>query len=441
MNFKKRIADLLASELLRPYTARWLYFGLLGKPRPAYLTDCWRYPFLRFPSPAAAHSLLPQGLRGPDVLFLPMTDWHARTQRTQHLALSLAAAGHRCFYLNPHLGFEFPGICGLKREHRLSVLAPRIFELHVRLPREPLIHHRLPTRGENRILADALLHLVRSGGETKLIQVLSLPFWLDVSVTLKEARGCPIVYDCHDFLGGFSRLGHAVVEREVDLFRHCDLAVFSSQPLMDSKISQLPWLRGKSLLIRNAAQAGGFAAPGEARRATSGLHPRKRIGYLGALDHWFDVAAVREAARRRADWEFVLIGRVEDRAVLELEELPNVTFLGEVPHSELGGHLAGFDVALIPFLRNELTLAANPIKLYEYFGHGLPVVSSDLPEVRMFGDLVYISRDSMDFAGKVEAAAAERDPSARQRRIDVARAETWTARAVALQTAFEKLGA
>jgi hypothetical protein len=210
---------------------------------------------------------------------------------------------------------------------------------------------------------------------------------------------------------------------------------------MDARIAQLPWLSGKSQLIRNAADAGGFAAPGDVRHSTSGLHPRKRIGYVGALDHWFDVAAVREAAVRRAEWEFVLIGRVEDRAVLALAELSNVKFLGEIPYSEVGAHLAGFDVALIPFLRNELTVAANPIKLYDYFGYGLPVVSSDLPEVRMFGDLVYISRNPVDFAEKVEAAAAECDPSARQRRMDIACVETWTARAMALQTAFGRLRA
>jgi glycosyltransferase involved in cell wall biosynthesis len=438
MSLKKRIADLLASEFLRPYSTRWLYFGLLGRPRPAYLTDCWRYPWSPFPS-AAARSLFARPPRGPDLLFLPMTDWHARTQRTQHLALALAAAGHRCFYLNPHLGFEFPGVCGLHRGHRISVLAPQLFELHLRLPREPVIHHRLPTLRENKILADGLRHVAQVSKDVGLVQVVSLPFWLDVSLALREAFGCPIVYDCHDFLGGFSRVARQVVERELELFRHCNLALFSSQPLMDAKLEQLPWLRGKSLLIRNAAGAGDCASAEERPQAATGPHPSKRIGYAGALDHWFDVAAVSEAARRRPEWEFVLIGRVEDPAVLQLGELPNVKLLGEVPYSELRVHLAGFDVALIPFVRNELTVAANPIKLYEYFGYGLPVVSSNLPEVRMFGDLVYISRDARDFAEKVEAAAAERDPSARRRRIAVASHETWTARALALQAAFARL--
>jgi len=35
-----------------------------------------------------------------------------------------------------------------------------------------------------------------------------------------------------------------------------------------------------------------------------------------------------------------------------------------------------FDVALMPFVMNELTLAANPLKIREYLAAGLPVVSS-----------------------------------------------------------------
>lgn len=429
-----------ANEFIRPYAVRWLQFGLLRQDRPAYLTDCWRYPNWKlFPSPDSAAVKLPEIIREPDVLFLPMTDWHTRTQRTQHLAMALAAAGHRCFYVNPHLGFEFPRTYAQDRCHRLSRLAPRILELHLRLPREPIIHRRLPVPRESRILQQALEQLCGLAKTRKLVQIVSHPFWLDLALALRSAFGFPLIYDCHDHLSGFQGIKPEVANREPALFQSCDLAVFCSQPLMDSKIAEFQCLRDKSELARNAAMSGGHAPNDEPKPVRTGARPARVIGYVGALDHWFDVAALREAARRWPDWEFVLIGRIESASVEELRELHNVKFLGEIPHSELGAHLADFDVGLIPFLRNELTLSANPIKLYEYFGYGLPVVSSRLPEVEMFGDLVYIAESPGDFAGKLGAAASEQDPQARQRRIAVARKETWEARAIQFQKAFGRL--
>ncbi len=225
-----------ASEPLRPYAVRWLQFGLLGQEPPSYLTDCWRYPNWKFPPSVK----IPDSIREPDVLFLPMTDWHTRIQRTQHLAMALAAAGHRCFYVNPHLGFEFPKPYFQDHRHRLSILAPRILELHLRLPREPIIHRRLPAPGESRILQEAVAQLCRLAGTRKLVQIVSHPFWLDLALALKSAFGFPLIYDCHDLLRGFRAIEPDVVSGEPALFQRCDLAVFSSQSLMDLSAAEFP---------------------------------------------------------------------------------------------------------------------------------------------------------------------------------------------------------
>jgi len=117
------------------------------------------------------------------------------------LALGLAAVGHRCYYVNPHLGFQFPRVYFRDRRHRLSFLAPRVIELHLRVLREPVVHHRLPTSRECRTLGDAVGLLVRAADVRKLVQIVSLPFWLDVATRLRQAHGFPIIYDCHDLLG------------------------------------------------------------------------------------------------------------------------------------------------------------------------------------------------------------------------------------------------
>jgi glycosyltransferase involved in cell wall biosynthesis len=153
---------------------------------------------------------------------------------------------------------------------------------------------------------------------------------------------------------------------------------------------------------------------------------------MGALDRWFDCDAILEAARAHPALEFVLAGAVQDARILRLKECPNIRFTGEVPYAELRNLMATWAVATIPFLRNPLTLATNPIKLYEYFSAGLPVVGTRLPELELFSDLTYIADSPRQFAECIAKAMEETDATLPARRKAVAARETWTERANAL---------
>ncbi len=422
-------------EAVRPYYLRWFYFPLFPDARPDHFSTCWEYPW----HPLSVRTLIQAGetSRPPGFLFLPMADWHTRIQRSQHLARAFARRGHHCLLLNPHLGREFRYTRLREKDHRVALLEPGIVELHVRLPREPVFHHRLLREAENRILLGALEALIQAAGVRRLIQIVSLPTWCDVAGALKKLYGSPVVYDCHDLLSGFQAVAQEILERETELFRLSDLVVFSAQHLMDRKVAEFPWLQNKAVIVRNAVDFSHFAAEG--RAACPARTAAKTIGYIGSLNHWFDATAVWEAASRRPEWNFVLIGRIEDQRVLALRKVKNVHLLGEVPYAELPKHVARFDVGLLPFLRNELTLATNPIKLYEYFSCGLPVVSTRLPEVELFGDLIYLADDPKTFAAQVERAAGETEGSLRERRIAIARQESWESRADQLLAAFERI--
>src|SRR5262249_33919644 len=158
-----------------------------------------------------------------------MTDWHTRIQRTQHLVRAFAALGFRCIYLNPHLGREFETTPLFDRAHRLAELEYNIFELHIRLPREPVFHDRLLSPGEENVVASALRRVLPSGASA--IQILSFPLWRGVAERFREESAFPVIYDCHDLLSGFRNVCGDMIDAEADLLREADLVLFSSQGL------------------------------------------------------------------------------------------------------------------------------------------------------------------------------------------------------------------
>jgi len=91
------------------------------------------------------------------------------------------------------------------------------------------------------------------------------------------------------------------------------------------------------------------------------------------------------------------------------------------------------DVCLIPFKLNKLTLASNPIKIYEYLAAGKQVVSTALPEIcENFSGIVKIAEDDDDFLRKVEESVIEsikpKENDVISKRIDLAKANSWEKR-------------
>jgi glycosyltransferase involved in cell wall biosynthesis len=144
-----------------------------------------------------------------------------------------------------------------------------------------------------------------------------------------------------------------------------------------------------------------------------------------------------EAARIHPEWTFVLIGPV-DTDVSLLSSLPNVLLTGRRPYSELPAYLGSFDIAVIPFKINSLTTGVNPVKLYEYLAAGRPVVSSDLPEVRVFRPQVAIANSNADFVIRLEEELAADSPGKRADRLLIAGQHSWKARAEAAAAAVEQ---
>jgi hypothetical protein len=90
-----------------------------------------------------------------------------------------------------------------------------------------------------------------------------------------------------------------------------------------------------------------------------------------------------------------------------LPRAANIHYLGMKPYDDLPTYMAGWDVALLPFARNDATRFISPTKTPEYLAAGRPVVSTSIRDVvRPYGKagLAHIADEVPDFVAAVDAA-------------------------------------
>ena len=272
-----------------------------------------------------------------------------------------------------------------------------------------------------RLLAWGLRRACRKLGFQEPITLTFVPNSVDVAGTLGERL---VVYYCVDEYSQFTGADRAaVLELERRLMEKANLVVVSASRLYDSKRASNP----NTVLITHGVDVDHFrAACLETTTVPADVAtlPGPVIGFYGLIEDWVDLEAIRHMAAARPEWSFLMIGEVKTDTSA-VRKLPNVHFLGRRPYQSLPGYCKKFDIAVLPFVVNQLTLASNPLKLREYLAAGLPVVATPLPEVQKLGDLVHTATTPEEFLQQCEALLANdrRGPDLRvSRRMD---AESW----------------
>ncbi|WP_217368146.1 glycosyltransferase [Kitasatospora sp. MMS16-BH015] len=279
----------------------------------------------------------------------------------------------------------------------------------------------------------------RSLGMSTDVCVATIPTAADV---VGHLRVRTLVYNRSDRHSAFPEADTASVERlERALMRDADHVLYVSSELMAAERE----LTGeRAVFLDHGVDLEHFGAtdsrePAEPAELAAIPHPR--IGFFGALDDFVvDFDLLGRVAKEYPDAQLVLIG--DTTADLgALTALPNVHHLGFRPYAEIPAYGRGFDVALMPWLDNDWVRHCNPIKLKEYLALGLPVVSTDFPEVRRYAEQISVADTTEGFLaaiGEALAAAAgpDADGAAQRRRAAVA-GDSWQDRATDLLTLIE----
>jgi glycosyltransferase involved in cell wall biosynthesis len=329
------------------------------------------------------------------VIFLPSIGWNVKLfQRPHHLARAFARAGYVAIFDSTNVDDDIHG-----------------FE-----EREP--------------------NLFLFRGPSSLLRRLPSPLLWTFPYNYHEAARYPrpvtVIYDWIDDLGIFTDHDPRLIRRNHErALAEADVLASVSRALHGQAVAR----RTDALYVPNGVEEEHFMAsdaPDPDDPAIRRLRDEGKpiAGYYGALARWFDYELLETVARLRPDWNFLLIGPDYDGSLTRAALLgcPNVTWIGPRPYSSLPGYLRLFDVATIPFRLDPITMATSPLKLYEYFAGGRPVLTSALPECTAHPE-VHVARTAEEFAATLDVARrAGADPAARARLRAVAAANSWGGR-------------
>lgn len=251
--------------------------------------------------------------------------------------------------------------------------------------------------------------------------------WTYVPHIASALRAMPrqlLVYHCVDRWSAFQDYDAALMERsEAELCRSADVIFASAEDLVErcrQHSSQVHYVPHGVDFAHFAAALDGQTLPNDLRDI-----PEPRVGFFGLIHEWVDVELIRQLAAR-VPFSFVLIG--DAKAKLDgFRGLANVFHLGRRPYESLPDYCRGFQAAIVPFRRTPLTQSVNPIKLREYAAAGLPVVSTDLPEVRRCADIATCATDVESWVDALCAAVAKGgDMGERRKQSDRVRGDDWS---------------
>lgn len=366
-------------------------------------------------------------LRGRDILCFSH-DWSGDPLSKTHL-MRLLARDNRVLWVNS-IGYRTPTVskADAGRAFKKLVAAANPItnpepNIYVLSPLAVPLYSQESVRRLNRhLLRLQVKRAMRKLGFRRPVNWVFNPPAAVVAGTLGEEQ---LIYQCVDEYTAFTGVsGEVMQEFENKLLRMADLAIVTSERLLQSRGRVNP----QTVLVRHGVDFSHFSRaldPETVVPADIAHLPRPVIGFFGLVADWVDVDLMAAVARHFSRGSLVVLGKVTTD-VSALESLPNVHLLGRKPYAELPAYCKGFDLALMPFRVNELTLNANPLKVREYLAAGLPVVSTPIPEVEVLG-LCRIADGPEETIREIEAALAEGAGPSRER-SEAVRGESWEAR-------------
>ena len=249
------------------------------------------------------------------------------------------------------------------------------------------------------------------------------PMMVEWSLGQFPARG--IVYDCMDELSQFKFAPAELIDNERRLIEAADVVFTGGYKLYEKKSQQ----HDNAHCFGCGVEYDHFA---KAQDAAGGIPEDMKsikkpiIGWFGVIDERVDYNLIREAAKLRPDYSFVLVGPVVKVDPASLPQAENIHWMGGRDYKELPEYCRAFDICMMCFAINEATEFINPTKALEYLATGKPVISTPVQDVlKQYSDLVEIVRTPGEFVEAIDRLIKDPKPDRIAKGIEKARESSW----------------
>ncbi len=378
------------------------------------------------------------------IICLSTTNWHPLPTRKQQVMSRLKDA--RILYFEPPVTYAAPLKDPAARERLTAHKADGehitdAITVYAMPPVLPLYNrNRTINKLNQRKLGAFVKRIAEKHGFVDPVLWVYSPAYADIVPYIPHSS---LVYDCVDRHSAYQGLidVQVVDGMEADLAKQAQTVFATAKGLYET----LKTYNDKTYLVPNGANFDLFHKAADDKLpfpdALFNVKPPV-LGFVGALQECIDYQLVAYAAKQKPEWTFLFLGKALPNADLSiLRGIPNVHFLGLIPHKQLPNYMARFDVCLNLFRAGALSQDVSPLKFYEYLATGKPIVSTPQPlQVLDYADSIYIAATEQEFVDCCQRAITEHNKYTTRQRIEYGRAASWDARVLEMERILAENG-
>lgn len=343
-----------------------------------------------------------------DIFAVPM-GWNTPLfQRFQHLSLQAGNAGGISFY-GAHPAVD-------KDVTTYRFVSPTLCVVNLE---DPTVYAKL-------------FEILDQKDELKYIRIQSI----DLATTIPQIesfleRGYNVVYEYIDEITPqiTGNVPEQIYKRHEYILRNTRITVVATSDKLFDQVK--PYRSENMKMINNGVDYDFWHVSRDQVECPEELKPilaknKIVVGYHGALAKWVDYDLLKRIAQD-GRYSLVLIGHEHDENLKKSKLLncDNVYYLGARDYHSLNRYAAFYDIGILPFVINNITLSVSPVKIFEYMAADKPVVTYALPECKKYGSCL-CAETADEFMQLLERAAALRSDAEYLKKLEKdAQDNTW----------------